>query len=92
MADLKLRDLIVLQHVLQLVSRQAPHAVRILQAVFRDDLRVQLVELNEVGVAQTKVPKQFHSLQRLVLQQGQIGSFSPCSLAKDVQVMVVFAT
>ena len=54
-ADLELSNLIILQHILQLVCAQGPHAVSVLQAVLRDNLGIQLVELNEVRVAEAEV-------------------------------------
>ena len=38
--DLELCNLVVLQHILQLVGRQRPDAVGIFQTVLRDDLGV----------------------------------------------------
>ena len=69
-ADFELSDLVVFQHVLQLVRCQAPNAVRVLQAMLRDDLGVKLIELYEVWVAQAEVLEELEALERLILQQG----------------------
>ena len=68
MADLELCNFIVLQHVLELVGAEGPDAIGILQRVLCDDLSVQLIELNEVGVAQAEVFEQFDALMRLIAQ------------------------
>ena len=68
MADLKLGNFVILQHVLQLIRRQAPHSVCVLQAMLRDNFGVKFIKLYEVWIPQAEVLEQLQSLQWPILQ------------------------
>lgn len=91
-ADFELSNLVVFQHVLQLVRGQAPNAVRVLQAMLRDDLGVKLIELYEVRVSQAEVLEELEALERLILQQGQVGGLPPCRLEENTGRVVLLAS
>jgi len=61
-ADLELGNLSVLEYVLQLVGGQRPDAVGVFHRVLRYDLSVELVEFDEVRVAQKEVLEELNSL------------------------------
>lgn len=69
MADLKFRDFLILQNVLQLVSLKWPDPVCVLNRVLCDDLCVQLIKLYEVGVAQAKIFEEFRSFDTASLEE-----------------------
>ena len=50
-ADLELCNLVILKNILKLVGLQRPDSVGVLEGVLRDDLRVQLVKLDEIRIA-----------------------------------------
>ena len=69
MANFELSNLVVLQDVLQLIGAQRPYAVCILRAVLGDDFRIELIELYEVRVSETKVFEQLCAFKLLTLEQ-----------------------
>lgn len=65
--DLKFRDFFVFKNVLQLVGLEGPHTVGVLCRMFRYDLGIKLIELNEVWVAEAEILEQLSSFNPAAL-------------------------
>jgi len=63
MTDLEFCNLIIFEHILQLVSAERPHPVSVLSRMLGYYLGIELIELNEVWVSEAEILEQLRSLE-----------------------------
>lgn len=76
-ANFELSDLVIFQHVLELVGWQRPDAIRIFQRVLCDYFCVQFVEFNKIRVSEAEIFEQLGAFVGFIAQQRVLGDFLP---------------